>query len=236
MNMKRICFIAFLLCFTMHAQELDIDSGASITLGTGTKLNVVGLELNTAVADFELTGPYSIQSSTTPVDTNGNPSIGFVFTNGLMTNYKGTIVLNYGDADLNGLSEDALVLEFRDGSGVWQAFETTDRNVSNNTLTIEFDNASPITFQGVTAAETEVSLGISDDATQTKIYPNPTQGLLKIESEATLLLQLYDMQGRKLMETEEKNIQLTHLPNAVYMLKVTNTDKGTVGTHQIIKQ
>lgn len=227
--------MALLAPFAMHAQELDIDSGASITLGVGTKLNVVGLELNTAVADFELTGPYSIQSSTTPVDTGGNSSIGFVFTNGLMTNYKGTVVLNYGDSDLNGLSEDALVLEFKDGSGVWQAYETTSRDIANNTLTMVFDNASPITFQGVTGAETEVSLGLEEAIDSSGIYPNPTQNQLTIESSAVLLLELYDLQGRKLLETEEKNLHLAHLPNAVYMLKITNVETGIVSTHQIIK-
>jgi len=146
-EMKKIIILVLLLSVAMQAQELDIDSGASITLGIGTKLNVVGLELNTAVADFELTGPYSITNSSTPIDFGGYSGISFVFDNSLMTGYKGTIVLNYDDADLNGLDESGLILELKDGSGDWQPYESTTRDEVNNTLTMVFDNSSPLPFK-----------------------------------------------------------------------------------------
>ncbi|MBQ9864114.1 MAG: leucine-rich repeat domain-containing protein [Bacteroidales bacterium] len=54
------------------------------------------------------------------------------------------------------------------------------------------------------------------------LYPNPTTGVLNIESEGVQCVEVYDLGGRVVLRSEQPSIlDLGHLPTGVYYVKVT---------------
>jgi len=66
------------------------------------------------------------------------------------------------------------------------------------------------------------------------IYPNPVKDELKIESELTIKnVELCDITGKTLSTHTTNTINVSHLPQSVYLVKI-HTDKGVV-TKRVIK-
>ena len=61
------------------------------------------------------------------------------------------------------------------------------------------------------------------------IFPNPTQDFIQIKSDSPLnLVELYDLQGRKLhsiLKPQENSIHLSHLDSGIYFLQIFNDNK-----------
>lgn len=65
--------------------------------------------------------------------------------------------------------------------------------------------------------------GFDDDSMKIlQVYPNPTSGELKIENGELKMenMELFDIFGRKVLETKETASDISHLPAGVYLLKV----------------
>ncbi|MXN91613.1 T9SS type A sorting domain-containing protein [Flavobacterium sp. Sd200] len=113
----------------------------------------------------------------------------------------------------------------------------TANDVVTNQASIVFDENEPlITNEAITAFAV---LGRDDFGADTlNIYPNPTTGLLKIQSKLTVnKTELYDVQGR-LLQTNVVNgtdgvVDISSKPKGIYLLKVIS-DRGTV-TKKVIK-
>lgn len=235
--MKKLILLLLLFSVSVNSQELDVDTGASITLGVGTSLNVVGLELQTAVSDFELTGPYSITSSNSAKSINGQDGITFSFENTLMTGYKGTIVLHYEDSYLNGLTEADLYLNTQDNTDSWEEHDGTVVDQSENTLTMVFNNSSPITFKGVTGAESQGAISTdSFENMQVNIHPNPTENRIRIPGTEDFTKELYNLLGEKLLESEDVILDLSNIPQGVYVLKLLSKDSELSKSFKIVKK
>ncbi len=76
----------------------------------------------------------------------------------------------------------------------------------------------------------------TEDAT-VKIYPNPTTGLLNIESEKLPIksIVLFDIYGRKVFHSPFSTfLNISHLPAGIYIVKIA-TEKGEI-TRKIVKQ
>ena len=65
------------------------------------------------------------------------------------------------------------------------------------------------------------------------LYPNPTTGIVKIKSEDFVQFQVFDMQGRLILQSDDPEINLQNQNNGVYIVRVL-TDQ-TIITKQIIK-
>lgn len=60
------------------------------------------------------------------------------------------------------------------------------------------------------------------------IYPNPTANVLNFEnSNEVVRKEILDLQGKKLAETVESNISVSHLPAGFYVVKFTQADNQT---------
>lgn len=235
--MKKLVLYFLFFTVAVNAQELAIDAGASITLGVGTSLNVVGLELQTAVSDYELTGPYSITSSNSAETIDGKEGIIFSFENTLMTGYKGTIVLHYEDSYLNGLTEADLYLNTQDNTDSWIEHDGTIVDESENTLTMVFDNSSPISFKGVTAAEFDDTVSTDDlEFLKTHVHPNPTEAIINIPQTENFTKIVYNLLGEKLLETNEEVIDISNVPVGVYVLKIFDNKTQSTKTFKIVKK
>lgn len=68
-----------------------------------------------------------------------------------------------------------------------------------------------------------------------KIYPNPTNGIITIETtNAIEKIELYTLLGRKLSESNNTQIDLSNLANGIYLLTI-NTQDGKKGVMKILK-
>ncbi len=79
-------------------------------------------------------------------------------------------------------------------------------------------------------------LGIIDNEIDNlSIYPNPFNNKIFIESSETIqVIQLYDMLGKLELETTQKILELNHIVQGVYILKVIQ-DNGSVQNFKVIK-
>jgi hypothetical protein len=126
----------------LHAQIITIQNGSNLFLGAGSQLYVDGLVLQPS-ADLNITGPNSITKSTTVVHPTANPYISRVYQlANTVSGLSGTITIYYQDAELNGIPENALVLNVHNGSS-WVPFNTgiTRDGTANFVTTAGISNA-----------------------------------------------------------------------------------------------
>ncbi|MEM8891604.1 MAG: CotH kinase family protein [Bacteroidota bacterium] len=67
-----------------------------------------------------------------------------------------------------------------------------------------------------------------------RFYPNPTTGPLTLESPAEINIKVYDLSGRALLQTTDKQLDLSSLPAGAYVLQLRIEDWQ--GSELLIKQ
>ena len=109
-------------------------------------------------------------------------------------------------------------------------------NEVNNTVSYTFNEA--VSFKAVTASAADATLTIEDvyplDA-GIFVYPNPTANRIYIQGENILQAELFDLTGRKIITTNQKQIDLGNIPTGSYILQVTAQNNKTQ-SFKIIKQ
>mgnify|MGYP001202286125 FL=1 len=68
------------------------------------------------------------------------------------------------------------------------------------------------------------------------IYPNPTSSIVTIEDGAAYDIEVYSLQGRKLMTQKGNSIDLSALSNAIYLIKAPNTANMQEQIYKVIKE
>ncbi|MCH2196506.1 T9SS type A sorting domain-containing protein [Kordia sp.] len=88
------------------------------------------------------------------------------------------------------------------------------------------------TFNFATLSRPEV------EKTIFSIYPNPVTTVLNISMEATSFLkaEIYDLQGKKLFESKKTNIDVSHISNGIYILKIIDTETSVISTEKFVKK
>ena len=78
-------------------------------------------------------------------------------------------------------------------------------------------------------------VGINEaNATAVNVYPNPTTGILYVEGEGILNVEVLDLNGRTMMNAQGGAIDISSLDNGVYMIRTT-TESG-VTMKKIVKK
>ena len=74
------------------------------------------------------------------------------------------------------------------------------------------------------------TVSIAETQTSTiNIYPNPAQNTLYIQSSETIeQVSVYDISGRMLLQTNSQSIDISHLANGIYIIKVKTAQGETV--------
>ena len=68
------------------------------------------------------------------------------------------------------------------------------------------------------------------------LYPNPTNGILNIKIDENIkLVEIFNLQGQKIITSKNKNLNIKQLNAGIYLLKIT-TDKNLIGIKKIIKK
>ena len=229
-----LIFFGLLISPLIFSQLLTISSDAAISVGSGSSINLGGLEIAPA-ATYVISGDNSLSRSNTAVTSGENSSVSRVYnTAALFTDFTGALIFSYLDGELNGIDESKLVLELQADDGSWTSYQATlDPNA--NTVSYSFDN--PVSFKAVTASAAGATLTIEDinpNDSSIFVYPNPTADRIYIKADNIKKAELFDLMGRKLRSTNQLQIDMSNLSNGNYILYVKTENNAQ--SFKILKQ
>jgi hypothetical protein len=219
----------------LFSQILIVNSGSSISIASGSSVTLDGLEIAPA-ATYIISGANDVSRSATAVTAGSNSSVSRVYSSSaLLTGFTGTLTFSYLDGELNNITESELVLELQADDDSWTSYiGTVDE--ANNTVSYTFNDA--VSFKAVTASAAGATLTVEDlspTASSIYVYPNPTANKIYIQGENILQASLFDLVGRKIMETNQDQLDLGNLNNGSFILQVT-TETNSTQSFKIIKQ
>jgi len=67
------------------------------------------------------------------------------------------------------------------------------------------------------------------------LFPNPTDSQLTINSDKIFKVEVYDLQGRKMLETNSTSIDFTELKTGIYLVNLFDDRNKIVSTYKVIK-
>jgi hypothetical protein len=219
----------------LFSQILIVNSGSSISIASGSSVTLDGLEIAPA-ATYIISGANDVSRSATAVTAGSNSSVSRVYSSSaLLIGFTGTLTFSYLDGELNNITESELVLELQADDDSWTSYiGTVDE--ANNTVSYTFNDA--VSFKAVTASAAGATLTVEDlspTASSIYVYPNPTANKIYIQGENILQASLFDLVGRKIMETNQDQLDLGNLNNGSFILQVT-TETNSTQSFKIIKQ
>ena len=103
--------VGLLACPFLFSQILTVNTGASVSVASGSSINLDGLVI--APADtYVISGANSVSRSITAATAGGNNSVLRVYsTSALLSGFTGTLTFSYLEGELNDIVEGDLVLE-----------------------------------------------------------------------------------------------------------------------------
>ena len=219
----------------LFSQILTVNDGSSVSISSGSSITLDGLEI--APADtYTISGANDVSRSPTAATAGTNSSVSRVYSSSaLLSGFTGTLTFSYLDGELNDIVEEDLVLELQADDDSWTTYTGTVDEV-NNTVSYTFND--PVSFKAVTASAADATLTVEDIYpldSRISVYPNPTANRIYIQGENVLQAELFDLRGRKVKETTQKQIDLSDITSGSFILKVT-TDNDKTKSFKIIKQ
>ena len=223
------------LCPFLFSQILTVSDGSSVSISPGSSITLDGLEI--APADtYVISGTIDVSRSATAVTAGTNSSVFRVYdSSALLSGFTGTLTFSYLEGELNDIAEGDLVLELQADDDSWTTYGGTVDEV-NNTVSYTFNN--PVSFKAVTASSADATLTVEDIYpldSRISVYPNPTANRIFIQAENVLQAELFDLRGRKVKATNQKQIDLSDITSGSFILKV-KTDNNNTKSFKIIKQ
>lgn len=232
------CLLTLLGLFVspfIFSQILTVNSGSSVSVASGSSVTLGGLEI--APDDtYVISGDNAISRASTPISSGSNSSVSRVYSStALLSGFTGTLTFSYLEGELNGIAEGDLVLELQADDDSWTSYNGTVNETSN---TISYTFSEAVSFKAVTASAAGATLTIEDLSPTTSsihVYPNPTANRVYIQAENITKAALFDLMGRKVMETTQDQIDISNISSGSYILQVT-TQNNTRESFKIIKQ
>ena len=221
MKTKLLSFIGLLVCPFLFSQILTVNDGSSVSIASGSSITLDGLEI--APSDtYVISGANDVSRSATAATAGSNSSVSRVYSSSaLLSGFTGTLTFSYLEGELNDIAEADLVLELQADDDSWTTYEGTLDPV-NNTVSYTFND--PVSFKAVTASSADATLTIEDIFpldSRISVYPNPTANRIYIQGENVLKAELFDLIGRKVKVTNQKQIDLSDITSGSFILKVT---------------
>ena len=235
MNKYLLSSIALLSCPFLFSQILSVNAGSSVSIDSGTSITLDGLEIAPS-STYVISGDNDISRSVTPVTAGSNTSVSRVYSSSaLLSGFTGTLTFSYLEGELNDIEEGDLVLELQSDDDSWKTYGATV-DETNNTVSYTFNE--PVSFKAITASSADATLTIEDIYpldSKISVYPNPTANRIYIQGENILQVELFDLRGRKVKTTNQKQIDLSDMGSGSFILKVT-TNKNISKSFKIIKR
>lgn len=231
MKLKVLFFLLTVLGMNRYSysQGFTLINGADINVMNNTVFFVNGLEFD-STSDFQITAPNNITRVSTPINAQ---SINRVITlDNAIYNYQGTLTLHYDDAELNGINENDLIMSVEDESNNRTTYLGTVDTFLN---TLSFDFSPSINILSVTATDA-TALGLdSIDYNQVSFYPNPTTNFVNIVSNHSLKTEVFDVNGRKIIESNKKVIDISQFSTGTYLFKIRMDSNPQQKVFKILK-
>ena len=227
--------VGLLACPFLFSQILTVNTGASVSVASGSSINLDGLEI-TPADTYVISGANDVSRSITAATAGGNNSVLRVYsTSALLSGFTGTLTFSYLDGELNGINEGDLVMELQADDDSWTTYVgAVDQ--TNNTVSYTFTEA--VSFKAVTASASGATLTVEDilqPQSGISVYPNPTANRIYIQGENILQAELFDLRGRKVKATTQNQLDLSDTGSGSFILKVT-TDNNKTKSFKIIKR
>ena len=234
MKKRLLILFGFFVSPFLFSQILTVNSGSSISIASGSSITLDGLEI--APSDtYVITGANDVSRSVTAVTAGANSSVSRVYSSSaLLSGFTGTLTFSYLEGELNGITENELVLELQSDDDSWTSYEGTV-NETDNTITYTFSDA--VSFKAVTASASGATLTIEDlnpASSSILVYPNPTADRIYIQADTNSKAELFDLMGRKVRSTNQSQIDMSNLSRGNYILQVKTQNKTQ--SFKIIKQ
>ena len=71
---------------------------------------------------------------------------------------------------------------------------------------------------------------------KTLIYPNPTTGLINIQYNDLVIIEIYNLLGEQILVTQQKQVDLSNNDNGVYLFRIKDREGKILSLERIIKQ
>lgn len=230
-----LSLIALLTFPFLYSQILNVNAGSSVSIDSGTSITLDGLEIAPS-STYVISGDNDISRSVTAVTAGSNTSVSRVYSSSaLLTGFTGTLTFSYLEGELNDIEESDLVLELQADDDSWTTYGGAV-DETNNTVSYTFNE--PVSFKAITASSADATLTIEDIYpldSKISVYPNPTANRIYIQGENILQVELFDLRGRKVKTTNQKQIDLSDMGSGSFILKVT-TNKNISKSFKIIKR
>ena len=183
-----------------------------------------------------ISGDNAVSRSASAITAGDNSSVSRVYSSSaLLSGFTGTLTFSYLEGELNGIAEGDLVLELQADDDSWTSYTgTVDED--NNTVSYTFNES--VSFKYVTASSSNGTLTIEDIEqipNQIFVYPNPTTDRIYIQGENILQTELFDLRGRRVKTTNQKQIDISEMGIGTFILKVT-TETNNTKSFKIIKK
>ncbi|MGB0273909.1 MAG: T9SS type A sorting domain-containing protein [Flavobacteriaceae bacterium] len=88
---------------------------------------------------------------------------------------------------------------------------------------------------GFSYTRSSTALSIMDYSNTITIYPNPTTSILIIEGDLEYDIEVYDLLGNRVLETQGNSINMEHLSTATYIVKATDKSNNEELTYKVVK-
>ena len=230
-----LLFFGFFATPFLFSQILTINSGLSISIASGSSITLGGLEI-APNDNYVISGDNTVSRSASAITAGDNSSVSRMYiTTALLSGFTGTLTFSYLDGELNGIAEGDLVLELQSDDDSWTSYTGTV-DETNNSVSYTFNES--VSFKSVTASSSNGTLTIEDVEqipNQIFVYPNPTTDRIYIQGENILQTELFDIRGRRVKTTNQKQIDISEMGIGTFILKVT-TETNNTKSFKIIKK
>ena len=235
MKKRLLLLFGFFVSPLLFSQILTVNSGSSVSIASGSSVTLGGLDI--APSDtYVISGDNAVSRSASAITAGDNSSMSRVYsTTALLSGFTGTLTFSYLDGELNDIEETDLVLELQADDDSWTSYTGTV-DETNNTVSYTFTDA--VSFKAVTASAAGATLTIEDlspAANGIYVYPNPTANRVYIQADNLIKAALFDLMGRKVLETNQDQIDISNMSSGSYILQVT-TQNNTTESFKIIRQ
>jgi len=224
-----ILLFIFFFSFSSYGQ-LFVSGDGNIEVKAGATLDVAGLEI-TPISDYNFNDVFINKNDTSILLPNGDSMNRVYFIDPPVENLSTVLVYNYEEADMNGITHNAKMVVVSDPATY---MEYEDMDELDFQVTSEFQD--PGSFFMVTAGDATLSVETLDGEMSISIFPNPTSSILNVSHDGDLNISVYNMLGQEILETNEKQIDISGFQKGTYILLVQNLESGNTTNFKIIKE
>ena len=115
---------------------------------------------------------------------------------------------------------------FERGDILFAGKEISTNESDNYFLALEYD---------ILAYNSSLSVASVDLKTAPTLFPNPTNSQLSLNSDQNYKIEVYDLSGRKVMETTGNKLNMSVLSNATYLVKAFDKQTKETNTYRVVK-